>query len=225
MHPDLSPHRQHRPGVRLGTRPEPSQPQPVSDQGSGPAKPLLLLGRTRAATNRRLWRGTAQPGRAVLAIRPGRHTSAGWLPRSIVRDHRKRRRALGHPPARRAHHGRQDPRHPGPDIDPMFAVQAPGMLAHIPGTSPIAGEWTSREALGAAVRSLGALGRRGQPAHLAPRGRDRPLRHQRPAHHGRPPRRAHARHRAPRGLALQDGACVELWDHFQDLDAWDAFWR
>ncbi len=24
---------------------------------------------------------------------------------------------------------------------------------------------------------------------------------------------------------FQGGVCVELWDHFLDLDAWDAFWR
>ena len=29
---------------------------------------------------------------------------------------------------------------PGRDLDPMFAVQPPDMVAHIPGTSPIAGE-------------------------------------------------------------------------------------
>jgi hypothetical protein len=24
---------------------------------------------------------------------------------------------------------------------------------------------------------------------------------------------------------LRGGPCVELWDHFEDLAAWDAFWR
>jgi hypothetical protein len=56
---------------------------------------------------------------------------------------------------------------PGKNIDPMFAVQAPEMVAHIPGTGPIAGEWTSREELAAAVKSLGERVVEGS-LHIAP---------------------------------------------------------
>ncbi len=113
---------------------------------------------------------------------------------------------------------------PGRDIDPMFAVQAPDMLAHIPGTSPIAGEWRSREALGAAVRSLGERVVESS-LHISPHvvATD---------HFAINVQRVTAARPDGRELdtvltevwRFQDGVCVELWDHFQDLDAWDAFW-
>ncbi|MBD2100179.1 nuclear transport factor 2 family protein [Leptolyngbya sp. FACHB-261] len=113
---------------------------------------------------------------------------------------------------------------PGKDIDPMFAVQAPDMIAHIPGTSLIAGEWRSRDALAAAVRSLGALA--GGTLYLTANvvaTDDFAINVQ----------RLTGRREDGRSLntvltevwRMQDGVCVEIWDHFQDLDAWDAFWR
>ncbi len=92
------------------------------------------------------------------------------------------------------------------------------MLAHIPGTSPIAGEWRSRDALAAAVRSLGE--RAGDTICIAP-------------HVVAPDacainvQRVTARRPDGRALdtvltevwRLQGGICVELWDHFEDLGA------
>ncbi len=113
---------------------------------------------------------------------------------------------------------------PGRDIDPMLAVQAPDLVAHIPGTSPIAGEWRSRAALAAAVRALGA--RAGDSIRIAPNvvATD--------AFAINVQRVTASR---PDGRTLdtvltevwrpRDGICVEMWDHFEDLDAWDAFWR
>ncbi len=113
---------------------------------------------------------------------------------------------------------------PGRDLDPMFAVQAPDMVAHIPGTSPIAGEWRSRDALAAAVRGLGE--RAGDTIHIAPNV---------VATDGFAINVQRVTARRPDGRTLDtvltevwrlhDGVCVELWDHFEDLDAWDAFWR
>jgi ketosteroid isomerase-like protein len=113
---------------------------------------------------------------------------------------------------------------PGRDLDPMFAVQAPDMLAHIPGTSPIAGEWRSRDALAAAVRSLGE--RAGDTIRIAPHVVATDA-------FAINVQRVTARRPDGRSLdtvltevwRLQSGVCVELWDHFEDLGAWDAFWR
>jgi ketosteroid isomerase-like protein len=113
---------------------------------------------------------------------------------------------------------------PGRDLDPMFAVQAPDMVAHIPGTSPIAGEWHSRDALAAAVRSLGE--RAGDTIRIAPHVVATDA-------FAINVQRVTARRPDGRALdtvltevwRLQDGVCVELWDHFEDLGAWDAFWR
>ena len=113
---------------------------------------------------------------------------------------------------------------PGRDLDPMFAVQAPDMVAHIPGTSPIAGEWRSRDALAAAVRGLGE--RAGDTIRIAPHVAATDA-------FAIDVQRVTARRPDGRALdtvltevwRLQSGVCVELWDHFEDLGAWDAFWR
>ena len=113
---------------------------------------------------------------------------------------------------------------PGRDLDPIFAVQAPDMVAHIPGTSPIAGVWPSREALAAAVRSLGE--RAGDTIRIVPHVVATDA-------FAINVQRVTARRPDGRALdtvltevwRLRGGVCVELWDHFEDLDAWDAFWR
>jgi ketosteroid isomerase-like protein len=113
---------------------------------------------------------------------------------------------------------------PGRDLDPMFAVQAPDMVAHIPGTEP----HRRRVALARRARRGGAEPRRARrrhDPHRPARGGHRRVRDQRAARDGAPARRARLDTVLTEVWRLQDGVCVELWDHFEDLGAWDAFWR
>jgi ketosteroid isomerase-like protein len=113
---------------------------------------------------------------------------------------------------------------PGRDLDPLLAVQAPDLVAHIPGTSPIAGEWHSRDALAAAVRGLGA--RAGDTRRIAPHvaATDAFAIDVQRVTARRPDGRA-LDAVLTEGWRLHGGVCVELRDHFEDLAAWDAFWR
>ncbi len=112
---------------------------------------------------------------------------------------------------------------PGADMEPMASVQHQHMLAHIPGNSPIAGEWHDRDALMAAVLHLGRLAEGTLQIFPYVLATDQfAFNYQ----------RITAR-RKGRVLdqvllevwRLEEGKCIELWDHFQDLEAWDAFWQ
>lgn len=112
---------------------------------------------------------------------------------------------------------------PGKDITPMRSVEHPGLIAHIPGRSPIGGTWQGRDQLMAAVQQLGALAEgtlQIEPNVVAT------------DHFAINSQRVTAS-RKGRQLnqillevwRLENGVGVEIWDHFEDQEAWDAFWQ
>jgi hypothetical protein len=112
---------------------------------------------------------------------------------------------------------------PGIDINPMASVEHENLIAHIPGNSPIGGEWTNRDELMSAVRRLGELAGgtlKIYPNVVATEGFAINSQRIRATRNGRTLNQL-----LIEVWRLEDGKGVEIWDHFENLEEWDLFWQ
>lgn len=111
---------------------------------------------------------------------------------------------------------------PGVNINPMASVEHQNLIAHIPGKSPIGGEWTNRDELMNAVRQLGELAEtiRIEPNVVATDQFAVNTQRIVATRNGRTLDQV-----LVEVWRLEDGKGIEIWDHFENLAEWDSFWQ